>query len=454
MRYTSQSDAHVMRRLAQDPYARVKRHLNLGSLTQVGAGAKAGVSAGSTSIALGTGIASAVGAGAAAGSVVPIVGTAIGVLVALAVSGVFSHKVDPEVGNFNNAIALANAQGPQAVLNIQDKYLVLAGLFDLQPSQIKGNIPIYKKFGRMGEQAFVRAMCAQIQNAANSGVINDNDTITSVYSKVVLPWINSFGYGAMSDTNGQMITNIIIGLIGEYVTGQYLQRWFAVGGDMPFGNMPAFYLPTAAQPTAPSPTASPTPSPVAKPVSAAAPVTTLTELQSYQSGHFPNVGDMINYASNGQAFLALPGPMQYVGQDVHTGAWLVKVQGQVYELQGSTLNPYADPNAAPVPQTTPVPGVSANYVSQQTAPAQPAVAVTDDSGNSVPAQYIPAPASTSAGGTYTPLPVTVYGGGGSGAPLQATAQVSASGFNMEEIGIGAAVLIGLVLLMSNRGHSR
>ncbi len=228
-------------------------------LTQGITGVKAGVSAAGISTSIGAGVASAIGAGAAAGSVVPIIGTAIGAIVGLVASGVFNRKVDPEVGNFNNAMALAKAQGPAAVLNIQDKYLVLAGLFDLHPDQIKGNIPIYKKYGRMGEQKFVTDMCNLIQQAANQGIITANDTVQSVYDKVVAPWINGFGFGAMQDSNSDLITYLLLGLIGEYVSGQYKTRWYAVGGQFAFGNLAPFTLPSASAAVAPTQSGTPTP---------------------------------------------------------------------------------------------------------------------------------------------------------------------------------------------------
>lgn len=428
-----------MRRLSADPSRRVRAHLNLGSLTQVASGAKAGVSAGTTTAALGTGIASAIGAGAAAGSVVPIVGTAIGVLVALAVSGVFSHKVDPEVGNFNNAVALVNQQGPTAVLNIQDKYLVLAGLFDLEPSQIKGNIPIYKKYGRMGEQKFVGDMCVQIQNAANRGIITDSDTVQSVYSKVVLPWINSFGFGAMSDTNGTMITYLLMGLIGEYVTGQYTQRWFAVGGQMPFGNLPPFHLPTPAQPVAPKPTASPTPSPqaVAPSQQSAQGVATQSapsELAQYQSGVMPPFGSTIHYArSNTGQFLALPQAATMQGADNNAGgAWQFSIGGALYEVIGSTITPYPQPSTS---SSANVPGVQTvqAQVNQQVAPTS--VVATDSSGASIPAQYIPGPVS-SGGALVTP---------------QSVLTPSSSVINFDDLWIGGAVLLGVLFLTMHKG---
>ncbi len=234
-------------------------------LTQGITGAKSGVQAGMLASSIGSGTVSALGLGAAAGSVVPIIGTAIGVIVALVASGVFSHRVDPEVGNFNNAMALARAQGAQAVLGIQDKYLVLAGLFDLEPHQIKGNIPIYQQYGRMGEFRFVNDMCNLIQHAADQGIITANDTVQSVYDKVVGPWIAGFGKGPLTDSNAEMITYLILGLIGEYVSGQYKQRWYSVGGDFQFGGLHPFTLPAPVAAVAPTPSGTPTQGPTVAP---------------------------------------------------------------------------------------------------------------------------------------------------------------------------------------------
>lgn len=469
MRYTSQTDAHIIRRLSANP-ARFVR--GFGSLTQVGSGIASGAKAYSAASTIGTGIASAIGAGASAGTVVPIVGTAIGVLVALVASGVFSHRVDPEVGSFNNAIALANAQGPQAVLNIQDKYLVLAGLFDLEPGQIKGNIPIYKRYGRMGEHNFVLDMCNLIQAAANSGAINDNDTVQSVYDKIVVPWMASWGLGQMQDTNAQMITYIIMGLIGEYVTGQYSQRWFAVGGDYAFGTLAPFTLPST--PSVPV-TSSATPSPVtapAQPVTAAsnaAAVAALqaqsaaavpTELSRYQGGAIPSLGGTINYTRGTDGkFMALPQSGVYQGMDPLTGAWIVGIAGGQYTLINGTLNPYVPPSAAPVVklQTAPAASIPVPTGTPQMMPIiaplglnaiMPApvpsgltpVTATDSSGASVPAQYIPAPAP--AGGSYPSAPLST-------APVP----VVSPSLSIEDIGIGAALLIGVYLLATHKKGS-
>ncbi len=226
-------------------------------------GVKSGVSAAGITTTIGTGVASAIGAGAAAGSFIPIIGTAIGIIVALVASGVFNHRTDPEVGNFNNAIATFK-QNPDNIYNIADKYLVLAGLFDLLPNQIKGNIPIYKKYGRLGEQQFTQDMANLVYNAAQTGAIGPNDTPQSVMTKIVQPWIDGFGFGPMSDANAEMINDILVGMIAEYVTGLWQKRWYARAGDMPNWKIPVFSLPSGAgvapgvsgTPTAAAPAAS------------------------------------------------------------------------------------------------------------------------------------------------------------------------------------------------------
>lgn len=222
--------------------------LTTGPVRQVYGGVTTGVAAAGIATSVATSVAGAIGAGAAAGSVVPIIGTAIGAIVGLLASGILNHRTDPEVANFNQAIALYK-QNPTSVVNIADKYLVLAGLFDLQTAQIKGNIPIVKKYGRMGEQRFTTDMVTQIYNAAQSGRITASDTPLTVMSKVVQPWIDSFGFGPMTDSNGPMITYILIGMIADYVTGNQ-KVWSAVGGDFPFANLPPFSLPQTAAPPA------------------------------------------------------------------------------------------------------------------------------------------------------------------------------------------------------------
>ena len=234
-----------------------------GTLISTARGASTGAAVGGSIV----GAASAIGgaaAGAAAGSVVPIIGTAIGAIAGLLASGVFNRN-DQEIGNWDQALAVYRQSGCNGVLQIANKYLILAGLFDL--SSIHTNIPIYRKYGRMGEQRFVNDLCTTIYNAAQQGRITSNDTIQSIYNNIVLPWINSFGYGAMSDPNADMITCTIMGMMAEYVAGRQT-LWLARSGDFPFGGLPQFSLPTpvappvvAAQTPAPAPVIAPTPAP-------------------------------------------------------------------------------------------------------------------------------------------------------------------------------------------------
>ncbi len=280
-------------------------------LTESATGVKTGVSAAGIATTIGSGVASAVGAGAAAGSFVPIIGTAIGIIVGLIASGVFSHRQDPEVGNFNNAMAMY-AQNPDNIFNIADKYLVLAGLFDLEPGQIKGNIPIYKKYGRMGEQAFTQDFANLIYNAAQSGAIGPSDTPNSVMSKVVQPWIDNFGYGAMTDHNADMINRILTGMIAEYVTGLWKQRWYARAGDMPNWHIPTFTLPGAAG-TAPGPSGTPTAAPVitapAAPVSPLTGMTPTGEVDPKYGPIYTRPGDLNRYVAYGNGVMSLGIPV-------------------------------------------------------------------------------------------------------------------------------------------------
>lgn len=425
MRYTNQTDMHIIRRASADPSRRVRRHLGMGgfgagaAVGQAVTGLKAGTTAASVSSAIGVSVGSAIGAGAAAGSVVPIIGTAIGAIVGLIASGVLNRKKDPEDYNFQQAMAISRSNGPQAVLDIGNKYLVLAGLFDLHPDQIKGNIPIYKKYGRMGEYRFVTDMCNVIQSAANAGQITANDTPQTVFNRIVQPWINSFGFGAMSDSNASMITYILLGMTAEYLAGLQTQ-WYDVGGRYPFGSLPPFSLPAAAQPSQPQVTASPTPSPIPTTASAQQ-VQTNTELARWQGGQIPSLGDPIHYAWNGSAFLALPQEALYMGADPTTHAWIVQIAGQKYALSGSTLQPYA---------LTP----------QQT--TQQVSASDTSTGASIPAQYIPA---SGGGGGYYPAPSNVT-------PTSVT--LPSTGLSTTEIALGIAAVLAAMYFMQHAGQRR
>lgn len=219
-------------------------------------GIKTGTAAAGLTTSVGAGASSALGF-AAAGSVVPIIGTAIGLIVGLVASGVLNHRTDPEVGNFNQAIAMANASGPAAVVNIADKYLVLAGLFDLEPNQVGPNFSPYSHYGRLGELRFTTDMMNLIYNAAQAGQITANDTPQSIFLRFVNPWIQQMGPWTASMPNYTMLQYLLMGMIADYVTGNQT-AWHAVNGDYPFASLPHFALPVAA-PVAASTSGTPTP---------------------------------------------------------------------------------------------------------------------------------------------------------------------------------------------------
>lgn len=178
--------------------------------------------------------------GAAIGSIVPGIGTALGAVIggaAGALSSVFGGgKVDPENASFNGyttAYNKAGANGSAVAQGVQDPYTVLAGMFDLRSNQIKGSIPFYNKYGRMGEQKFTTDMTTQINQALTSGKISASTTPQQVYNQVVQPWINSMG--AWNDSNKSAMQGLLTQMTAQYMNGQY-NNWKAVGGNYDFGS--------------------------------------------------------------------------------------------------------------------------------------------------------------------------------------------------------------------------
>jgi hypothetical protein len=379
-------------------------------------------------------IASGASRGAAVGNAIPIVGTAVGAILGAVVGWADAafNRQDPEVQNFDQAQAMSRANGPESVVNIQNKYLVLAGLFDLEPKQIKGNIPIYKKYGKMGEQRFVTDMINLVYQAGQSGQIYANDNAQTVFARIVQPWIDGFGFGAMSDSNQDMINYILMGLLAEYFANLQ-HRWYARGGDYPFGGLPPFSLGGAAV----APTSSATPSPT---VAAAQPPPGPSELQSYMNGAQPEAGTKINYVrdSNGK-FMAIPVGGVMVGRAAD-GSWIVQYATGPYVLSGSQLVPYQAPSS----------GVLTPPLISQPAPATqlgppagtPVIAAPQSSPQ---IQYMPS-GGGGGGGYYPPQ----Y------APAQPVGVASAPGIfglsTNEELvlGIGGALVL-LLFLKKRRG---
>jgi hypothetical protein len=227
-------------------------------------------------IGQGSGAGAATGAeeGASVGSIIPGVGTAIGAVVGAAVGAIAGSidKTDPENVDFNDAVAIWQ-QNPNAIYSLGNPYLALAGLFDLN---ITTNIPIYKKFGHMGEAAFVVWLTNTVYQAAQAGKITANDTALTIMANIVQPAINAWGYGAMSDPHADLINRLIVTMILQYTAGEQ-GNWYAVGGQYPmqFNSIPPFKLPQAVAPAQSAAAAS---------TSATPPSTSMTNPQCYVAG--------------------------------------------------------------------------------------------------------------------------------------------------------------------------
>jgi hypothetical protein len=305
--------------------------------------------------------------GAKVGSVAGPIGTAIGAGVGAIAGALLSvlGKQDQEIQNFNQAQQLADSQGPMAVLNIADKYLVLAGLFDLQPGQIKGNIPIYKRYGRMGEQRFVTDMMTRVYQATQAGQITANDTAQSVMTRIVQPWIDQWGYGPMSDHNAAMINMILMGMIAEYTQGLQT-RWRARAGDYPFGSLPAFSLPAPITPATPAPASSSgpvqvvaAPPPAVQQVTAVPVITPALIAASNQAGAPVAGGNVVTSSASGgpapvptpaSSTTTVPVPVTPAGQ-VDTNALVQQLLAQGQSQQQAYASALASLQAAGVPPT-------------------------------------------------------------------------------------------------------
>jgi len=277
-------------------------------------------------VGAGAGAGAAIGAsqGASIGTtIVPGIGTAIGAIVG-AIGGAIAgslHKTDPEQYQFDAAIAVWQSN-PSAIYYLSNKYLPLAGFFDLTQSQA-GKIRIYRKFGRMGEQAFVNALVQLVQGAANSGQITAADTPISIYQRVVLPWEDSWGYGPEpQNPHSDFMAKLITGLILDYVTGNQ-KNWTARSGDYPFATIQPFTLPAPATTPAQTPSVVPVGSAVTTPAISPSvpPVTNPTIL--------PPIAQPVTYPPGAPVPLlvspvappaaTVPAGTPQVGTDVNTG---------------------------------------------------------------------------------------------------------------------------------------
>jgi hypothetical protein len=190
--------------------------------------------------ATGTDALSGAETGAVVGTaIMPGIGTAIGAVggaLAGAVSSLFGGgKTDPENANFNQYTqaynnAPANLKS-QVAASVTNPYVALAGYFDLRSSQMKGQNPIYAKYGRMGEQAFTDDLIKKVDQAKASGQTDP----TQIWTSTVQPWLASMG--TWQDSNKDAMTALIQNMTGQIAAGTYKTNFKAVGGDDPFANV-------------------------------------------------------------------------------------------------------------------------------------------------------------------------------------------------------------------------
>jgi hypothetical protein len=329
--------------------------LGTGYSAPVGAGAGAGAETGASQ-------------GAAIGSSFGPIGTAIGA-VAGAIGGAIAgsiNKKDPEQYNFDQAVALWSANS-NAVFNIGNKYLVLAGLFDLNLKN--PHIPIYLRYGHMGEQKFVQDMVNVIYQAAMNGQITPADTANTVMSRIVQPWIDSWGYGPMQDPHADLIQKIILGMVAEYLSGQE-GNWVARSGVAPNWSLPPFPIQhvlgqQSISATAPAPPTNAAPvigsSGAINPVGSAVTTTAPTPMQLVASP--PAIGTTVAYApdkSQAGAPMGLPSGLEFVGTDPYNGSWVLQngATGQLYVLWQGALEPYTSSLFAPAAAQAMAPSTS------------------------------------------------------------------------------------------------
>ena len=168
-------------------------------------------------------------AGATVGAEFGLVGAIPGALIGAAVgaaSSIFGPgREDPENIGWNQYASAYQKGGAAGVAGAtpSQNFQMLSGIFDARGS----NIPFYNAFGRMGENQFMQGMTGQINSALAQGKIQPSDNPSTIYSKVVEPWINSMSPGGWQNTSTiqgapekQAVGNLLTSMIGQYQQGQ------------------------------------------------------------------------------------------------------------------------------------------------------------------------------------------------------------------------------------------
>lgn len=184
--------------------------------------------------------------GAAIGTaVLPGIGTAVGALLggaAGALSSVFGNgKVDPENQSFEGYTQQFNKTDPtqqkQLASQVQNPYLPLAGMFDLRSNQIKGTIPMYNQYGRMGEQKFANDLINKVQSTVKPG-----ESVKDEFTNSVQPWLQ--GMGNWNDSNKNAMMDLMEQMTSQVMDGSYKSNWKSIGGETPWGTPAVTPAPT------------------------------------------------------------------------------------------------------------------------------------------------------------------------------------------------------------------
>jgi len=170
-------------------------------------------------------------AGATIGTgILPGVGTLAGGLIGGAVGAASSlfgpGKMDPENQGWDAYAQAFDKSGAAGVSGATpaNNFQALAGMFDARGS----TMPMYEKYGRMGENQFTTDMFGIVNQALKSGKVASNATPQQIYSKVVQPWIQGMepgGWQASNTAKGSpeqaAMGNLLTSMIGQWQSGQF-----------------------------------------------------------------------------------------------------------------------------------------------------------------------------------------------------------------------------------------
>jgi hypothetical protein len=189
--------------------------------------------------------------GVAFGPMGALVGGVIGGAVGAVASAFGPGRTDPETATVQGLInwTSSNKNSQAAAQSVQNPYMMLQGLMDEHHS----DLPIYQKYGRADALGFTKDMTTQINDALHAGKISKTDSPESVFSKVVLPWVNSMGdWSKIGDTYQNVVSGLLQNMTAQYMQNEEYQNWTAAGGDNPFLSAVPFGGTYVPQPVGPS----------------------------------------------------------------------------------------------------------------------------------------------------------------------------------------------------------